>query len=1019
MRKLFALTICLAVLLTACEQPTGNENEVSLPTMTIRNESSHDLSDVGFAGLSFATTGNNLPVSAHATRQLTAGNANATGHITFTRTDIGIALRTDVISIDNQNFTFTVVDHTLVEELANTANRRPLGQISFLSQLTVERGGLPVARGDIVNLGESVIDTPRQNAFSIRNTGVGRLLFGTIEPVQITGDTYNVFSVVQPAGAEIAPDAYLPFTINFMPRASRTYTATVTIRSNDASGDHVFTITATGVSPRPIATVVFGDTEIVQSGTINAGEALVTLYRNINVDIGNIGSEVLAVDTAGITITGSHGAAFSLLTFPSGSISMGAQSRFIVQFRPVSQGENNAILTIPTNDVSRNPIIVFLSGTALFGSAVPELRQDTTLIENNTLTSHNFGQVTVGNGSSLMFTIRNTGNVPLELTGTPAITSSNAMFTISAQPASTSIAPGQAVPFIIQYLPTTEGEHNATISFLNNSGAMLFSFPVRGTGHIPRSQITVRQADTAITPNGEFDFGDVAIGESGNITFTITNTGDANLSATGDSWVSIADNEAGLFAVTAQPSGALNIVPGGTATFTVRYSPTAVGPNFNALVQINTNSRDNGLFSFAVRGSSFERRSQVTLQQDGDPITPHGIFDLGRVAIGESTSIVFTIGNAGDANLSAAAGGWVSITDNEEGLFAVTGQPSTALDVVPGGNTTFTVRFIPEEAGTASATVQVHTNSRDNGVFSFTVTGTGFERQPQMTLLQDETAIPIFSEFDFGTVDPGETLDITFTIGNAGEANMTFVNVDGNRVNILDNADDAFSVIQQPSAAQVVAPGNTVTFVLRFNPSANGQNYFANVEIRTNSEVPVFSFFIRGRGERTTFRVGDIGPAGGIVFFDAGAVIDGWRFLEAAPITQNAQWGGDTFVAPATGLSIGAGRQNTQALVTWLNGRGETGRAAQLAANLDINGFDDWFLPSRDELLEMLRLRATLGMQAGANYWSSSGSTRILAGWNSRSAWEGSTNSAGGNPVVRDDNWFRTGVLRVRAIRAF
>jgi len=61
-------------------------------------------------------------------------------------------------------------------------------------------------------------------------------------------------AVVQPAGAEIAPDAYLPFTINFMPRASRTYTATVTIRSNDASGDHVFTITATGVSPRPIAT---------------------------------------------------------------------------------------------------------------------------------------------------------------------------------------------------------------------------------------------------------------------------------------------------------------------------------------------------------------------------------------------------------------------------------------------------------------------------------------------------------------------------------------------------------------------------------------------------------------------------------------------------------------------------------------------------------------------------------------------------------------------------------------------
>ncbi|MCL2192326.1 MAG: hypothetical protein FWB78_02880 [Treponema sp.] len=301
----------------------------------------------------------------------------------------------------------------------------------------------------------------------------------------------------------------------------------------------------------------------------------------------------------------------------------------------------------------------------------------------------------------------------------------------------------------------------------------------------------------------------------------------------------------------------------------------------------------------------------------------------------------------------------------------------------------------------------MHTNSRDNGVFSFTITGTGFERQPQITVSHEETAIPIFSEFDFGTVDPGKTRDITFTIGNTGEANMTFVNVDGNRVNILDNADDAFSVIQQPSAAQVVAPGNTVTFVLRFNPSADGQNYFANVEIRTNSEAPVFSFFIRGRGERSTFQVGDIGLGGGIVFFDAGAVVDGWRFLEAAPITQNAAWGTSTVASNfvgGTGFSIGSGRQNTQRIVALLNARGETGRAAQLAADLDINGFDDWFLPSRDELTQMM-LSGVLGM--AGQYWSSS-EFDAWAAWSRRTV---------GTPIFSDLG--KGNVLRVRAIRAF
>ncbi|MFM7080198.1 MAG: hypothetical protein ACKOYC_10470, partial [Bacteroidota bacterium] len=102
----------------------------------------------------------------------------------------------------------------------------------------------------------------------------------------------------------------------------------------------------------------------------------------------------------------------------------------------------------------------------------------------------------------------------------------------------------------------------------------------------------------------------------------------------------------------------------------------------------------------------------------------------------------------------------------------------------------------------------------------------------------------------------------------------------------------------------------------------------------------------------TTEQIGYIGPAGGVVFYDKGDTIGGWRYLEVATFDQSAgvPWG-----CPGTYLGtgeqedwdIGYGEINTAQIVAGCN---ESSYAAKICSDLVLGGQDDWFLPSINEL---------------------------------------------------------------------
>jgi hypothetical protein len=121
----------------------------------------------------------------------------------------------------------------------------------------------------------------------------------------------------------------------------------------------------------------------------------------------------------------------------------------------------------------------------------------------------------------------------------------------------------------------------------------------------------------------------------------------------------------------------------------------------------------------------------------------------------------------------------------------------------------------------------------------------------------------------------------------------------------------------------------------------------------------------------TTLQIFYLGQnyGGGIVFYIDGT---GQHGLIAAPGNQTSQdthWGCPGNTIGGTSSAIGTGQANTTAI---LIGCSEAGIAARICADLELNGYDDWFLPSKDELYQMYLHAGLIGGPWGDYYWSSS-----------------------------------------------
>jgi uncharacterized protein DUF1566 len=148
---------------------------------------------------------------------------------------------------------------------------------------------------------------------------------------------------------------------------------------------------------------------------------------------------------------------------------------------------------------------------------------------------------------------------------------------------------------------------------------------------------------------------------------------------------------------------------------------------------------------------------------------------------------------------------------------------------------------------------------------------------------------------------------------------------------------------------------------------------------------------------------------GGIIFYidktkQHGLIVSTADLLTSTENTQVAWKHGPNVITGASGIAVGTGASNTSAIVAAIGSKGQY--AALLCSKYKVGIYQDWYLPSKNELNLLYAQKAVIPGLSATNYWSSSEV-------NKGKAWD---QEFGGGFQFKDNKTF---TLRVRAVHSF
>ena len=833
-------------------------------TFTIDNPGTADLHLTGTPKVAVSGTDAGMFVVGAQPVSPIAPAGSRTFTITFTPTSAGPKTATVTIANDDLN------ENPYTITLTGTA---------VTPEIDVRQDSTAIPSGGSHSFGSLMVgSTSGAITFTIDNPGTADLHLTGTPKVAVSGTGAGMFVVGAQPVSPIAPAGSSTFTITFMPTSAGPKTATVTI-ANDDLNENPYTITLTGTGITPEINVRKDTTVIPSSGSYGFGNVVLgSGGLAVVFTVENLGTADLHLEGAPeVAIGGADVGMFVVGAQPVSPIAPAGSSTFTITFTPTSAGPKTATVTIANDDLNENPYTITLTGTGI----TPEIdvKQGATAIPSGG--SYGFGNVVLGSGgSAVVFTVENPGTADLHLTGTPKVAVSGTdagLFVVGAQPVSP-IAPAGSRTFTITFTPTSAGPKTATVTIANDDlNENPYTITLTGTGITP--EIDVRQDSTAIPSGGSHSFGSLMVGStSGAITFTIDNPGTADLHLTGTPKVAVSGTNAGMFVVGAQPVSP--IVPAGSRTFTITFTPTSAGPK-TATVTIANDDLNENPYTITLTGTGIT--PEIDVRQDSTAIPSGGSHSFGSLMVGSTSgAITFTIDNPGTADLHLEGAPEVAIGGADAGMFVVGAQPVSPI--APAGSSTFTITFMPTSAGPKTATVTIANDDLNENPYTITLTGTGIT--PEINIRKDSTAIPSGGSYGFGSAKANTSLTpIVFTIENPGTA---ILNLTGSPPVEVGGADpNQFTVTSQPMAT--VDPSSSTTFTIIFEPTSEGlKNASISIASDDSDENP-YVITVSGTGVVPDMNVkqGFANISSGSGSFDFGAVRSGTSGDQVTFVIEN------------------------------------------------------------------------------------------------------------------------------------
>lgn len=609
--------------------------------------------------------------------------------------------------------------------------------------ITVSTIDHSISNGSLYSFGEVMINTPLEVTFTVRNAGTEELVVAT--PITVSGSKFSIGSSLSDTNLESGDTA--TFSVVVDTTESGIYNGSVSLTSNDPEQNPFFySLYVKVIAPNievweDEVQIMTGDTS--DYGVTRMGTSVCKTYIIKNTGDANLLlTTPVSLTPDGFCITES---------FTATEIIPGYSTTMTVMSYARSTGTFNALLTIESNDPDTPEFEINLESVVI--TPLIEVTEGGSPVEVNSLVD--YGTNVIPSGILKTYTITNNGSAELHICD---LLVPQGFVCIQDFGDTVVAVSGGTTEFSISFDPTTVGSYYEMVQFTTDDiSKEHYFFFVQGVGTVPALQLF--NGSERVLNGDETDFGSTYKGYESIETFTLKNVGTADLEVSG-----VVSANSGFIV----GSSDTTISPGSSSVFQITMDTEELG-NKLSTISFYTNDPNYPMFTFNAKGF-VSGHPEILTRLDSSEIHFGEVIDFGTMNEGQLAEKVVLVYNEGE-------------------------DASTALNcydpVVPEGFT-LTSQFplnIPV-SGVSPIVIQTgQTPGSHYGLLTFM--NNDLDENPfVLTLRSVVVAVPIITVVDelsndvteatyataFGSVDYGESKEVTYTVTNNGSATLLLSN---------------------------------------------------------------------------------------------------------------------------------------------------------------------------------------------------------------------------------------------------